>query len=231
MRKIKPEDVRTDFASGMADIRGFYEAARAAIAGDRDRTFLVESTLLSAAVLWEGFVSDLFLAYINRDSSQFAVHLRLALTQALDGKAKAQRVIDSFAAIQIPEHLSRSQISDLIDPRGGNITFRNYADLRAGAERFLTAANRQGIDGRPAPEQRTIDALIAVRNHLAHRSQQSYDTMNEVLHDGALHTTGLRRGPNKVTKVGPWLKAQPTQQQPPRIEIFLARLDAIAAAI
>ena len=51
MRKSNPQNVRDDFAAGLADIQAFYTTAYAAITGDRDRTFLVESTLISAAVL------------------------------------------------------------------------------------------------------------------------------------------------------------------------------------
>jgi hypothetical protein len=100
MRKINPADVRADFASGLANVAAFYATAQAAITGDRDRTFLVESTFLSAAVLWEGYVSDLFLAYINRDSTRFGQHLHDALEAAL--AEKPRRIFDAYATIDIP---------------------------------------------------------------------------------------------------------------------------------
>ena len=229
MRKINPADVRADFASGLADITTFYATAHAAITRDRDRTFLVESTFLSAAVLWEGFVSDLFLAYINRDATQFAQHLQNALTEALTDKP--QRIFQNYASVNIPQHLTKEAIVSLIDPRGSNITFRNYDDLATGANRFLVVGHRAGITGLPAADQRTIDAVIAVRNQIAHRSRQSRTSMNNALNAGALHNSGLRRGPNEISQIGPWLKARPQPQQPQRIELFLSRLGAIAGRL
>lgn len=229
MRKINPGDVRADFASGLADLATFYATAWVAITGDRDRTYLAESTILSAAVLWESYVSDLFLAYINRDSSRFAQHLRNALETSLSDKP--QRIYQTYGSLNIPDHLTKETIIGLLDPRGSNVTFRNAQELIDGAERYLTAQNRAGIVGLSAQDQGTIDALVAVRNHIAHRSRQSYVSMNSALSAGTLHGTGLRRGPNDVRLIGPWLKARPDPRQGTRIEIFLARLNAIAASL
>ena len=229
MRKSNPQNVRDDFAAGLADIASFYATAHAAISRDRDRTFLAESTLISTAVLWEGYVSDLFLAYINRDAGHFAEHLQNALNEALEGKPR--RILDTFGPVTIPAHLTKAVIEELMDPRGSNLTFRNSEELRDGAARYLTPAHRAGIEGLNDQDQKTIDALIAVRNHLAHRSGQSHNTMNQVLALGALHPTGLQRGVRNLHLVGPWLKARPTPQQSTRVEIFLARIGAIAAAI
>jgi hypothetical protein len=231
MKKINLNDVRADFASGLTDISHFYATAHAAITGDRDRTFLAENTFLSAAVLWEGYISDLFLAYINRDPTQFRLHLQNALKEAIADKAKPARIFDSYGKLAIPEHLPKSDIVQLIDPRGSNITFRNYDDLKDGADRYLAENHRAAIDHLAAADQRTIDAMIAIRNHIAHRSGQSYTAMNTALGAGALHNTGLRRGANNVREIGPWLKARPQPLQPTRIELFLTRIGGIAARV
>lgn len=229
MRKINPDAVKADFAKGLQELSAFHAAAVEALAGEAHRSFLAESTLLSAAVRWERYLSDLFVAYINRDSTQFANHLQTAFRATV--KDKARRTFDAFGQMTIPDHLKRDRILELIDPHGGNITFRNYEELVEGAKRYLVEAHRLGIEARDVGERRTIDALIALRNHLAHRSRQSYGAMNDALNAGALHPTGLRRRGNSVRNVGPWLKARPTTQQPPRIEIFLARISAIGAAL
>ena len=82
----KSSDVKADFASGLTDVAAFYSAANNALSGDKDKTLLVENTFLTTAVLWEGFVSDLIVAYINRDShglrSTFAPPLRITLRRS-----------------------------------------------------------------------------------------------------------------------------------------------------
>ena len=95
----------------------------------------------------------------------------------------------------------------------------------------LTPANAAGIVGLTAPRKAIINALIAVRNQIAHRSERSLEAMKEALAKGALRNTGLQRGVNAVRHVGAFLKAQPVGQASTRIEIFLAEILAIAAAL
>ena len=73
----------------------------------------------------------------------------------------------------------------------------------------LTPANAAGIVGLTAPRKAIINALIAVRNQIAHRSERSLEAMKEALAKGALRNTGLQRGVNAVGRVGAFLKAQP----------------------
>src|SRR5205823_529705 len=154
-----PNDVRTDFAASLADVAAFHATANAALTGDKDKTFLVEHTFLAAAVLWEGFISDLLVAYINRDATRFRTHLKDAL-------------------------------------------------------------------------ETTLTAMIAIRNHIAHRSKRSGQAMNDALAKGALHGTGLGRGgPNAVNHVGSFLKSKPAGKQMARIDLYLSALGPVAAAL
>lgn len=229
MRKMDPVAVKEDFSSGLDDLIGFYDEAFVALHRAGQRTFLAENTLLSAAVLWEGFISDLVIAYINRDSSRFSVHLRASVESALKGK---QHVIYSrFANLNIPVHLSKSDIIDLIDEHKSNIAFSKYSDLQEAANRWLIANHARKFTSLTAPQKATVDALIAVRNHIAHRSDRSAIAMNDVLHKGELHITGLRRGINNVKHMGSYLKAQPAQHQASRLKLFLMMLKAISVSL
>ena len=226
---MNPADVKADFASGLTDVTAFYAAANTALSGDKDKTLLVENTFLATAVLWEGFVSDLIVAYINRDSSRFAVHLRAALEDNLTPKQK--RIYSSFATLSIPAHLKKSEVIDLIDAQGNNITFSNYKEMKDASARWLTPANAARIAGLTARRRSVINAVIAIRNQIAHRSKRSLVAMNEALAAGGLHGTGLQRGVNTVRHVGAYLKAQPAGHASKRIEIFLSQLHTISAAL
>lgn len=229
MRKINPADVRADFASGLADLLNFYRATRALISSDRDRSVLAESALMGIAVLWEGFVSDLLIAYINRDSAKFAVHLKNALEAPMSSKQK--NIYSKYALLTVPTHISRADIVSFLDEYGNNITFRNFAELKSQAKLWLTTANVTQINTRTTAQASVVNALIAIRNHLAHRSNRSLDAMNDALNVGALHGTGLRRGVNRVQHIGGYLKANVPGGNASRLEAIFRQIGAIAAAL
>jgi hypothetical protein len=93
---MNPADVKSDFASGLNGVISFYATAKAALSGDKDKTLLAENIFLTAAVQWEGFISDLILAYVNRDSTRFGVHLRDALET--EGSRRSHCADDQRAA-------------------------------------------------------------------------------------------------------------------------------------
>lgn len=219
MRKTNPVDVRADFAAGLSDVTASYATVQAALTSDKDKTLLVEHTFLAAAVLWEGFISDLIIAYINRDPSRFARHLKDALVTGLTPKQNL--IYANYGSLKVPPHIRKADVVSLIDPSGNNVTFSNFADLGGAAARWLSTANAGRIMGRTAAQKATVDAIIAIRNHIAHRSDRSLKAMNGALRAGALHGTGIRRGVNSVRHVGSYLKATPAgvradQHLPPR---------------
>ncbi|MBL8578696.1 MAG: hypothetical protein JNK47_15850 [Mesorhizobium sp.] len=229
MRKSNPDDVRADFAAGLADVVAFYNAADAVVTGDKNKTLLVEHTFLAAAVLWESFVSDLLIAYVNRDASRFTVHLRAALETDLGPKQR--EIYTRYATLAIPQHIRKADVVSLIDANGNNITFSNFAALEDAAGRWLAPAHAGRITGRSNLEKATVNAAISIRNHIAHRSQRSLAAMNAALANGVFHNTGRGRGPNEVRHVGSFLKAVPVGMQDSRITLYLNAVGGIAAAL
>lgn len=74
VRKISPDDVVNDFRQQLGSLTKFHNAGFAVFTTDADRSTLTEHSLLAAAVIWEGFVSDMFVAYINRDAGRLKQH-------------------------------------------------------------------------------------------------------------------------------------------------------------
>ncbi|MEE9906719.1 hypothetical protein LWV33_03290 [Brucella intermedia] len=130
MRKINPNEVRADFDNGLAELITFYQSAKTTLKGDKDQTILAESTILSAATLWEGFINDLFVAYINRDSTQFILHLTNAMEH--DRTSKQKEIANRFSTLSFPKHLTVQVITSLLDESGNNLTFSSYAALKKG---------------------------------------------------------------------------------------------------
>ena len=224
MRKIKPDDVKKSFIQLISSVENFYSTAENVLSTDKDKTLLVEITFISSAVLWEGFLNDLFIAYINRDSTEFAAHLGRSVGQSLEGKPK--RIYDNFGRLSVPAHMDKATISNILDEQGQNITFRNYDEIQDRAKIWLSSNHRQGIEGLNAREKTTIDAWISIRNFIAHRSKSALDQMNDSLAKGALYNSGLRRGQNRVNRIGAYLKAK--QSRGSRLQLFIRAMKATA---
>lgn len=229
MRKINPINVRQDFDSSIADLIAFYATVKSGLTLDKDQSFLAENTVLTAATLWESFINDLFVAYINRDSTQFAIHLKNAFEA--DRTVKQKQIANRFVQLSFPQHMPVQMITSLLDEVGNNVTFPSYAAMKKGARIYLGAANAATIAGLSGVQGATINLWIALRNHIAHRSARSLKAMNDALKVGALHGSGLRRDVRDVHHVGGYLKAKGAHNLPPRVEIILGSMRAIGAAL
>ncbi len=202
MRKIDPNGVREDFTAAVQSIAALTflledvpPAARQAI----------ELQLLSAVVLWEGFITDLFVAYVNRDSHRFTEDLRTRIIRSV--RDKFGDVAAAKTVVTLPAHLDRLTVVGLLDPVGRNLSFASAQDLVATARRILpTAASNRFARLRPV-DRASIDAWTAIRNFVAHRSRSAKNRMNKAL--VVPHLPGvLRRGPYYVRSVGRYLAAR-----------------------
>lgn len=230
MRKVSPQDIRDDFGRQLTDLTNFYQAGMEALGSGREQSTLTEHSLLAAAVAWEGFISDMFIGYINVDATRFKQHLQEAFEQHLQSQEKANRVFQAYGSLHFPAHISKRDIQSLANSSGNNITFPNFSALEERARRWLVAAHSDRFTSLTAPQKALIDAVIALRNHIAHRSNRSGESMNKLLAVGALHVTGIRRGANNVNNVGAWLKAVPANSDESRILTIFQALDVVGAA-
>lgn len=226
MRKIDPTDVKNSFNDLVTEVEDFYQKAEIALRSDRDKSLLAENTFLSSAVFWEGFLSDLFVAYINRDSTEYVSHLNRSFETNLEGKQK--RIYDHFGSLNFPAHLDKAKVTSLLDEQGYNVTFTSSAEIKQRAEVWLSQNHRRGIRRLTNQDQAVIDAWIAIRNYIAHRSKGALDQMNDALASQHLNG-GLQRGQNRVSRIGAFLKARHVGI--PRLLIFIRLMKGIAARI
>jgi len=230
LRTMDPARVRASFDAQIDDALSFYRRVVTGLRSDADVTRLSALTLMSAATIWESFLSDLVIAYINRDPSQFSVHLENALKQDLSGKQK--QIQSRYAPFVAPNSIERKAIVSLLDSDGNNITFKSAAHLKKTAKIWITQGNRAGIEGLTNQQMAVIDLTVALRNHIAHDSERSRDALKNAVSKGALHGSGLHRAQNAIHTPGVYLKSK--HRQPggnPRIEEILGHMRAIGAAI
>lgn len=227
---MDPARVRSSFDSQLSEAMTFYHTVRNSLNSDADITRLSASTMISVATLWESFVSDLIIAYINRDPSKFAAHLHRALKQDMSDKQK--QILNRYAPYSAPRSIDRATIISLIDNDGNNITFSSAQALKKGAKRWVTDANMAGINALNEQQMSVVNLWIALRNHIAHDSERSRGALKRAVSHGALHGTGLHRAQNAIHTPGVYLKAQHRQPNGnPRIEEILQHMKNIAAAI
>lgn len=229
MRKISPDDVRYDFLQQLATLTIFHNTGFAVFTSEADQSTLTEHSLLAAAVIWEGFVSDMFVAYINRDATRFKQHLKDSFDTHLNTSSTPKRVFEEFGALVFPMHLKKADVLALANSIGNNITFPNFDQLEEKAGIWLVAAHAQKFSGLTDQQKAVVNSVIALRNHIAHRSQRSLDAMNEAMARGVLHPTGIKRLDNRFHNVGAWLKSTPVGHNQTRFAIIMNVLNGIGA--
>ena len=121
MRTIDPQNIKTDYLAALGDVRDTFNAANASGISATSKKLISEFSFLSASILLKGFISDLFVAYINRDNSVFVGYL-LGKMSVDTGDSHAKRA-KNFASISIKRHLSALEIRSVLDSRDYNITF------------------------------------------------------------------------------------------------------------
>lgn len=230
MRKISPQSVIDDFVKQLRDIKSLYMEGIGSLSNDEGKSRLAEYSLLAAAVAWEGFISDMFIAYINSDSAQFKQHLKNSFDEHLTEHDKANTAFLKYGKLEFPSHLTKADVQSLANSSGSNITFSSFALLEARAGIWLVQQHADKFARLTPPQKAVVNAVIALRNHIAHRSKRSLDAMNDAVAAGALYTTGIKRQDNKFHNVGAWLKAKPVGRNESRLITIISLLESIGSA-
>lgn len=201
MRTQNPTSVRDDFSSSLDDIESTFKAAQGSGMNDASKRLIAEYLFVAAATLFEGFLSDLVVAYINRDSQRFREFLLGGLS--IDASEDYARRAIPHVEASIP-HLSVDKIREILDPTGYNVTFPSTDKMKESAGRWLASADKARFVGATPAQCAVIDFVKAVRNYLAHRSDAARNRLDEVIFARDL-PKALRRGIYAATDVGAYL--------------------------
>jgi len=233
MRKINPADVIDDFKSQLDDLSGYFDRVAAAIAGTQteqsDLSLLAEQTFVSGAVAFESFISDLFVAFINRDSSKLQSEYESRIKESVKSKF-AQWHADQLKFSSV-KHLSVDQIIEIMDKDGRNITFPTAAKMKAETSAWLLKEYADLFKNLTVKDESVIDCMKAVRDFIAHRSESAKDRMNDELQKigNASRNENLGRGRRKVHYIGSFLKAEFPANR--RVKLFWDWLKGIAESL
>lgn len=226
MNKLKPTSVADAFVHEIDVLLAYHARATNAFRGSAtesgDISLLNEQVFLFAAISFEAALSDLYFAYVNKDSTLFI-------------SAKEQQIRDSVAEnfgawyasrISIPrsKHIKADELYPLLDPRGYNITFQNTRRMIAQARKNLLPEHSAKYRAITPAQRKLADCVKCVRNYIAHRSDSGFDSMTSAL-DGLStgpYTSLSRSASRRVNSVGAYLKSRASTGT--RTELFLREM-------
>ena len=235
MRKVDPAGVKSDFNDFAVERLAHFGRLEILLKGTahekRDLSLLSEMTLHSAYVAFEVFLSDLMLAYINRDFSVYQQDLKSRIDASISSKFGSAAA--SRTNFSVSKHISVQDLEQLIDPTGWNLTFKDVAELKRKFASWVLAVHGAGVAALSASDTRLIDTTRAIRNFIAHGSTGSKAIMNVSLltistGPGCINAS-LPRGPHKIDDVGAYLKSFSNGKR--RLLTYIERLQAIAAGL
>jgi hypothetical protein len=209
MRKISPEGVWNDFASQLDQQDEYFQKSWNTLTGADERKIAAENYVLTTGVMFEGYINDLIFAYANRDCSKAMQHLENSLHSCLKSAPKAEAAFNKFGDFRHRDHLTKSELKEILDPEGRNTSFPDFNAIEERAQQWLAGAHAQRFTNLNAQHRAIINAAIAARNNLAHRSKSSLDRLNIAFDAGALSPTGLKRNVNSIQQAGHYLKSRP----------------------
>ena len=230
MRKVDPNDVRNAFVSDATDLNDYFGRLRRGLAGSshekRDVSRLASTTFLSLYVRFENYLSDLFLAYLNRDFSTYQDWVKNRVDQSTAEKFGSWA--GGRTAFSPVTHVAVAELESIVDPTGWSLTFGSASKIGDRATEWLAAGHRARVHSLTASDQDLIDTARSVRDFIAHRSPGSKKRMNVQLqvvnqHGGNPH---LARGPNAIHDEGAYLKAVTGGHR--RLTTYSSRLQDIA---
>jgi len=207
MRKVDPTGVFKDFHRQLSDLYELFEEVVAQFHVQHLMVRTAELAILAAVVHWDEFVSKLFVALVNRDSSRFRRRLRDRVRGHVAkrfGNTMADKVF-----VVLPQHPSKTLTAELLDEKGFLPTYDAKGLQEQAAECLpATVAKRFNLS---TDWEAAIEAWRALRNFVAHRSPLALVEMNKALSAASLEAVLRRAGPNQVRSAGAFLIATPRE--------------------
>lgn len=235
MNKLNPKDVASEFDSETTKLVDYYRRSAASLVGSAteksDASLLAEHVFLSAAISFEGALSDLFFAYTNKDASVF-----IAKKQSLIQESVKREFGDWYAKkvnLGSIKHLRAGELYPLLDPNGHNITFYDAKKMIDRASKNLLPVYAAKYKALSPSQQKLMNAAKFIRNCIAHRSESSYEAMMDALVklQGSNFKALARTADKKVNSIGAYLKASTGPNKPTRLEVYLLELKTTVNAL
>lgn len=229
MRKQNPNDVVDDFRAELVAIRQDWQALRMAL-GRTSGPLAKRATTVAftrAAVAFEGLRSNWHIAAINRDSSTLRAALEAEAVSLV--RAGSNPTLSSRVRIDLPLHPPLALIRDLLDAKGDHLSIGSHKHWMTRAKAELDDPWRGKIIRMHNADRAVMDAVIALRNVLAHNSTRAGESATDALAKFLPKDAGLLRSGRGIQPSG--LPAYLNAVTPSGLEILVSRLDDVAQAL
>ena len=188
-------------------------------------TLLAEQLVMSVAVAWEAFLTDLIITYLTLDANKGVKSLKDRIVSSVKDRygTDAARIL----RFSVPKSLSKARVAGLVDPKGWNFSLATADSLSQKANDLLAGhyAKRFTLE---ADDSHFLDFLVSIRNYLGHRSDASRTALKDAI--SALGA-GANASLNGALKdIGTYLKTK-DESGKPRAVIVANRLIQIAGKL
>lgn len=177
MRKRDPDTVIDRFTGeadrASRDLATVLDALQSGGVDIRLRQLTAQDVFLRVAVRFEVFKSDWFVAAVNREPRRFRIHLTESARKRVRGGADLKPLADRVE-VRLPAHPTLSEVDDLLNPHGWNVSAATATEFRDLASSVLDADYQLRARTIGARNQSTIDTITALRNLIVHHSPASH---------------------------------------------------------
>ncbi|WP_323915096.1 hypothetical protein [Aeromonas caviae] len=233
MNKLNPKSIAENFENEVNKLLEYHKRAKTAFKSTQtaknDISLLNEQVFLFAAVSFETALSDLYFAYMNKDSSYFMAateqRIKTTLTNSF-GEWYSSRI-----SIPHTKHIKADELYPLLDPRGYNITFQNFRKMISQSMKNLSPAFSHKYQAITPAQRKLADCIKCIRNYMAHRSDSGFDSMTAALSKLPANPYNMlsRTPAHRVNSVGAYLKSEFAGKS--RTELYLEEMKTIINAI
>jgi hypothetical protein len=233
MRKSDPDKVRDDFVEEVDRLRGFFNRMSSLLEGQQhemaDNSQLAQTVFLSTYVAFENFWSDLFLAYLNIDPTQYQREFNRRIEQSVKERYSGWHA--GRVDFSVRKHIKKDKIEHIVDPNRRNLTFKDAEKMKKRAGKWLNPVHASKIKSIDDADERAMDAANAIRNFITHKSTESKQNMNDHLNnvEKGGHNVGLGRGTQRIHNVGAFLKAYKNGDR--RVILYQNRIRSITDSV
>lgn len=239
MRKVSPNDVRTQFDDKLGCLLEVYLSGIAGIKStpieslNHDHAslcaLLAEQCMMAASVAWEVFISELFVCYINKNSAKYTADLKKRFAESI--KEKFGDEMATKAVLSLGAHLRKTEVKSSVDPKKYNLVIKDSEKLVEKATAWLVDEHRNKFVNLTPADKAGINAWREIRDFLAHKSSASWSDMEAVLKKNEL-AQEFRWQNRARHDIGVYLKADTNPQNGvSRLELYFRLMKDIAVKL
>src|ERR1043165_5204794 len=210
MRKSDPSKICSNFIQEIERLKAFldetYELYNTSNRKDKHQSEICELAFYRAYVEFESFLSDYFIAAINRKHGKFYATAQTKVKQSIESKFGT--FLKDKLKFESVKNLTLLQVETLIDSDGKNLTFKTSEEIENRAIDYLENPFANRVKSVDSCTLVIIDAARSIRNCIAHKSKSSFGEMNTQLKnlDQSVCSNQLNTKINSTRNIGAYLK-------------------------